>query len=438
MDLSHASVASDATFRNLLDILTGLSDHRIRRRCWGDLQAFACLLALSTPCVRSSYESAIGWVYACSAQRFGWVHEPHPSGLVRSRTLLTLESCANMVQGVRSWAMANMPSIDPCIPGHVLVAVDGSMLHMPATPAMLKEFPRRTDRLGIEIEHYPQARLLMAWDAEHHLPLTWRLATFHEGEREATGHVLQQLPQNAVLVMDRGFPARNLLGTIIASSRHAIVRMVATEAAAFPEVRDFLNSGRSSAIVQLMVDINGVRTPITVKLVKRKFRRGRPSKHERRESMVILSTLVNIDDDRMIEIYGMRWGVETAFREMKSIASMERWHSQTPNGVRQELHALMCWFCMAGMIAVNAEMTDRATARISRKRVNTALAMRAVASILAALYAGYHPRTDATKAIDLARLADEALLRVVRHMQRRRPGRHNSRKPKHPYARKIA
>jgi len=343
-----------------------------------------------------------------------------------------------MEQAVRDWSMGRMPDIAPCLPGHVLIAVDGSMLHLPATSEMRKEFPRRTDRLGLEIEHYPQARLLMAWDAEHHLPCAWRLTSMREGEREATEHVLGRLPTNAVLVMDRGFPSRALLGSICASGRHAIVRMVATEAAAFPEVRQFLASGRRSAIVDLRTEVDGVAATVTVKLVKRRFNRGRPSTHERRACMVILSTLTDIDDDRLIAIYGMRWGVETAFREMKSIATIERWHSQTPDGIRQEIHALMCWFCIAGLIAMSAEATDRDTPRGRRKRTNTALVMNAIASILAALYASHHVRSDATRAADLARQADEALLRVLRHMQRRRPGRHYAREPMHPYARKIA
>jgi hypothetical protein len=440
MDLSHASVATDANLQHLIDIITDLSDHRLRRRRWGDQQGFACLLALTAPGARSSYTSAIAWVHACAGHRFGWPEhqEPDPSGLARSRALLSVASCADMERLVRSWALTRMPSINPCISGHTLVAIDGSMLHMPATPAIRQVFPRRTDKLGIEIEHYPQARLLMAWDAERHMPCAWRLTAQSEGERESAGHLLSQLPDDAIAVMDRGFPSRALLGLILASGRHAIVRMVASEAAAFPEVREFLASGRRSAVVACRIEIDDKETIVSVKLVRRRFRRGRPTKHEKRELMVILSTLTDIEDERLIEIYGMRWGVETAFREMKSIAAMERWHSTTPDGIRQELHALMCWFCIAGLIAISAEAQDQASPRHRRKRVNTAVVMKAIASILAALYAAHHDRADPAGAATYIRQADAALLRVLRRMQRRRPGRHNSRTPAHPYARRIA
>lgn len=438
MDLSHAAVATNTDFQRLMHIITNLRDHRQRHRCWGDQQAFACLLALTEPGVRTSCESAIAKVHASARGRFGWHHEPDPSGLVRSRALLSVATCDNLEQSVRAWAMERMPTIAPFIPGHILIAVDGSMLHMPATPAMLKEFPRRTNRLGLEIEHYPQARLLMAWDAEHHMPWAWRLTSMREGEREATRHLLERLPPHAILVMDRGFPSRALLGHIIRSGRHAIVRMVATESAAFPEVQQFLASGRRSAIVHLRIEADDATETVSVKLVKRRFNRGRPSKHERRECMVVLSTLTDIEDDRLIAVYGMRWGVETAFREMKSIASIERWHSRKPDGIRQELHALMCWFCIAGLLATTAEATDLATPKPRRKRTNTVLVMNAIASILAALYASHHAASNPARAADLAQQADEALLRMLRHMQRRREGRHYSRVPMHPYARRIA
>ena len=126
---------------------------------------------------------------------------------------------------------------------------------------------------------------------------------------------------------------------------------------------------------------------------------------------------------------------------MKGIAAVERWHGTTKLLIRQEIHAVMCWFAIAGAIASRAEFeaaTEQRQACDDRpeKRVNTNLVFNAVHKVLTWQAAiGYQHKA----VVDYLRsLAETALDMVRRFMQRRRPGRWSERKPKHPYARDIA
>lgn len=87
-----------------------------------------------------------------------------------------------------------------------IVAVDATTLHLLRSRSTTRAFPIARDALELETHHYPQARLVSAWNVERRLPLGWRLTSQRIGERASLQDLLPELPVDGVLLLDRGYP----------------------------------------------------------------------------------------------------------------------------------------------------------------------------------------------------------------------------------------
>jgi len=440
----HACASQSDVFRNFSMLLTGDELAWDRHRCWGPLQAKAAVFVMRCPAESHSTRTAIPQVRELFGSMFGWTRTPDAGGLSRARRRVTeTESCALWTR-IQNWSLAHAPPVRGLLPGMAVVAVDGSTLHLPRSRSLTKAFPIPKDALELERYHYPRANLVSAWDMERRVPLAWRLNSIKVGEREALLDLLPELPEQSVLLLDRGYPSRSVLGAIVDTGRHVVMRMVATEAASWPEVASFVASGQRSAIVPVNIQVGRTRRQMQVRLVLRTFDRGRPHRGERRDQMVVLTTLTDqaaVSDEAIVALYHQRWGIETIHREMKTLAALERWHGTTNLLIRQEIYAVMCWFALGGAIAARAEAD---AARMQReqgderptKRVNTRLLFSAVHKVLT-WQCAIGNQHDAVVGY-LQSQAKNALDLMLQFMQRRRPGRWHDRIPKHPYARDLA
>ena len=302
---------------------------------------------------------------------------------------------------------------------------------------MVSTFGVPKDKLGFETCHYPQARLMTAWDLESRIPISWELSSLATGERAMASAMLDQTPADAICVFDRGFPSRDFFAAILDARRHFVARMVCSEAAAWAEVAAFLASGKRDAIVPVWVGSGAQRQQVRLRLVLRAFNRGRPRKHQKRETMVIITSLIDapLSARDLCRLYGERWGIETIYRELKAVAKVENWHGRTIALVRQEIILLLVWFCLAAILAgAAAAARPLPTARQGAWRANTRRVFGAIARIVKALLArGGGKELEAERRL----CAEAAILAVFRWMSRKRPGRSNPRKPLHPYARAL-
>ena len=436
-------------FQRFSEIIAGAALFFHRQRCWGPLQALVTVFVMRCPTQSLTVRTAIPETRALFGALFGWESTPDASGLSRARRRVTMRDVVGMWKRCQAWALNHAAGQGgQLIPGRVVAAVDGSILHMPRSASTVKAYPIAKDKIGMELYHYPQARLVSAWDVERRIPLTWRTTSTKIGERASLVALLAELPARSVLLLDRGFPSREVLGDILAAGHDAVVRMVAADAGSWSEVSAFLDSGARHAVVPVTIRQGRSTTRVPMRLVLRAFDPGRPHTGERRDTMVVMTTITDesvLADDQVVALYGERWGIETIHREMKSIADLERWHGTTKLLIEQEIHAVMAWFAIAGAMASRLE-AEAAAADASApapdgkplqpKRVHTPSLFEAVHRVLIWQSAIGH-LDDAV----VEYLRQQALIffdSARRAMARRRPGRWYSRKPKHPYARKVS
>ena len=96
--------------------------------------------------------------------------------------------------------------------------------------------------------------------------------------------------------------------------------------------------------------------------------------------------------------------------------------------------AIMCWFAATAVIAQAAEGNSGAPDG-SYRRVNTRRVFDAISTIMESQFLAAAPPENIAEWL-IAR-ANEAIRRIERWKQKTRLGRSASRKPLHPYARKI-
>jgi hypothetical protein len=297
------------------------------------------------------------------------------------------------------------------------IAIDATSLVCPRSTSTLKSLDRPHLNPWL-LAHYPRALVVVAFDVVRRLPLEWVLLPKGRGERAAAEPLLARMRRGDVAILDRGYPARWLLALFVDHGVDLVMRMTAAKAGAWPEVQAFLASGAKTAIVPISL---GNKQTVMARLIRRNPPRGRPLRHQRRETMVILTTLLprhGFEAKEIIDLYGKRWGIESLFREMKESFTIERFHARTLIGIQQEIATVLMWMALTATIqaAVQAGLPEP-------RRANRVACREAARVCLLNAIEG--------REINLERLITEAR----RHAYTPRPGRSYPRESKLPFGR---
>lgn len=339
---------------------------------------WVALLLLTRPECRMSYRKTVKAIVEESAGLLGWQRSPSIASLSVARRKVSVDDCRALFHRLTThlWLMQRA-CFRHCHPRR-FIAIDGVKFICPRT----KETLRRLDRpkyFRWLFSHYPQALVVVAFDVIRRMPLEWALLPKGRGERAGMQPLLATLRRGDVAIMDRGFPARWLLRRLHEHGVDVVMRMTTAAVNAWPEVEQFLRSQARTAVVTCALDKG---KSITVRLVRKNFRRGRPRKHQRAETMVILTTLLPRDGFEakdIVDLYGRRWGIETLFREMKEAFSIERFHSRSLRGIEQEVAAVLAWLALSAVLQdhIEVELGDgrRAIASLCRAAVEKFLLM---------------------------------------------------------------
>ncbi|MFI6984270.1 IS4 family transposase [Embleya sp. NPDC050154] len=213
--------------------------------------------------------------------------------------------------------------------GLLLVAVDGTLLPVPDTPANLAVFAKQRCNSGAG--GYPQIRLtaLVACGTRAVIGAVFGPAT--TGELEYAGRLAGDLRAGMLLLGDRNFAAAHLLNRFAATGAHLLVRC---------------KSGRRLPVVARCGDGSFLTRigALTVRVVDAEI--GVVTSRETRTGHYrLLTTLTDPSAHpaaELVRLYHERWEIETAYAELKStILGGRVLRARTPAGVEQEVWALL-------------------------------------------------------------------------------------------------
>ncbi len=230
--------------------------------------------------------------------------------------------------------------------GMSVFAFDGSKYDLPATEEIRKEFDPDS---GLEHNgkgHYPQCLVSTAYDVFRRLPVGRTVESIKgANEREEAKKLIANIPSGNLLCFDRGYPSYEFMLWLNENyNGKYLFRCPATNT--FSAVEQFLKEGKDEAVIwitpsntysqQVPAKDRKLLRPIKLRIIKLVSPDGIVS--------VLLTNLYDMKEyrcDEIISLYFRRWEVENYYRDEKVYLEIEKFHSKTPDGIRQELFAIL-------------------------------------------------------------------------------------------------
>ena len=225
-----------------------------------------------------------------------------------------------------------------------LMGIDGVVLNLPDRPANDKTFGRPSggDRGD---GAFPQIRKVSLVELGTHVEVAFVAKPITTGEQAALPALLKQMPEDALLLWDRGFFSYELWKMLTSRQIRLLVRV--KKNLVLQPIRRLSDDSYLAKIYPTAYDREKDRHGILVRVIRYKLDDPRRVGHD--EEHVLLTNLFDEElypAEELIPLYHERWEEELVFDEQKTHQDPRRaskpanLRSETPAGVVQELYAL--------------------------------------------------------------------------------------------------
>ncbi len=348
------------------DLITVLSrhfpEHFARRR--GSLGPRAVFLTLMTMSVLGcrSYCRALRELRQVMGDELGWLlREPSKCAFSQARRKLSSQDCVAAFATIRQTLGKARMIPRETFHGLRLHSIDGTRLSLPVSSALSKAFGHPENQYP-EPAACPQAGLVVLWDTSANQPVSWELGSYKLGEREAGMRLFEHLGPGDLLLADRGFPGFDVFHTLFTRGADFVIRMNTTSVAKSLEFQAFLAGQEHDLVVEFAPFHQRARRfpgadPMRIRFVR----------DPQRPDCVLATSLLDamrITACDILAVYRLRWNIETAFRESKQWHGLEDFHATFPDGIHQEVAAIMTFIYLTGELEV--EMRVKVRERIAQ------------------------------------------------------------------------
>ncbi|MEL6276358.1 MAG: IS4 family transposase, partial [Bacteroidota bacterium] len=225
-----------------------------------------------------------------------------------------------------------------------LFAVDGTGQTLPREPWIGEAFGFHKN----QHDQVPSTRLLITFDLLNKIIYRVDLHTQKSAEIVNAYPRVEQLPKEAIYIYDRGFAG---YGLPFLHQRHGSYYVIRFKKEDSPVIMDFVQSGEYERTINIMLKDRAYRTlrdlglePVwKAELVVRLVRFNLPND----EVEVLMTNLMDrrrFHYKRIGQLYGWRWGVETAISNLKSFLQLALTSAYTLPGVEQDLWSTFCFY----------------------------------------------------------------------------------------------
>jgi hypothetical protein len=274
--------------------------------------------------------------------------------------------------------------------GRRLVAVDGTLLDCPDTPANVAEFGH-TSGEG-HPSPFPQARVVALGECGTHACIGAAIGTTKQGERELAEPLLNLLEPDMLLIADAGFYSYHLwktaagttaTGTDLLWRVSTSLHLPVTESFPDGSYLSYVDDPEAKKRVRAHARGKG-RAPADMgRIVVRVVEYEITNRDTRNETIRLITTMLDPEEVSAVELaaaYHQRWEIESALDELKTHQRGPRrvLRSQKPETVKQEIWALLLTHYALSVLKTEAAHAididpDRisfiATIRVARRQV---------------------------------------------------------------------
>ena len=221
-------------------------------------------------------------------------------------------------------------------------AIDGSYHTLPATLKIRDAFDPSSgfDKKGKG--HYPQCLVTLAFDVLRKIPIDLTVTSIHSDETaQATQQLIPSIPAGGVLLFDRGYQGYQFIDSVANYDGYFVLRNKST--CTFKVVEDFIKSNKAQDQIVFKPNERYLYKSagktfysheITLRIIRIENKEG--------ETSVLITNLLDSKRYTMkaiIDLYFMRWEIETFYRDNKCTIEIEQFHSKSVNGIQQEFYA---------------------------------------------------------------------------------------------------
>lgn len=224
--------------------------------------------------------------------------------------------------------------------GMRLMALDGTVLDMPDTPANAAVFGR--PQSGRSAGAFPQVRLLVLCELGTHVVCGLNLRPLKYGEQCMVPGLLLRLPAGSLLLWDRNFLSYELFQAVLQQGAHLLAR--AKSNLVLEPIQHLPDGSYLAKIYPTPKDRRHDRNGIVVRVIEYTHDDpGRPGCGERHRLITDLLEPSQLPAAEAPLVYHERWEEELALDEIKTHLNGRDvpLRSKTPRGVVQELYGLM-------------------------------------------------------------------------------------------------
>ncbi|MEX2566163.1 MAG: IS4 family transposase [Cyclobacteriaceae bacterium] len=247
--------------------------------------------------------------------------------------------------------------------GYRVLGVDGSTLNLPASKQIREYFGVETNSLKTSL-----ARILLVYDVLTGLTLQARLGRMSTGESGLLDDCLTKIPSRAddLLVLDRNFGYFHIAQRMTCEGRPFCIRM-STGGSNF--AKGVMADTRMDFITDWLPSKSERETaktsdPVRVRVTKAVLETG--------ETELLVSSLQDMELFKtrdLVELYGMRWGVEEGIKNLKSKIKVEQFGCRKPGGIYQEFYAHILAMNMVALAGIAAtEEIEKKNRKRKKKR----------------------------------------------------------------------
>jgi hypothetical protein len=266
--------------------------------------------------------------------------------------------------------------------GFRVLAIDGSKLLLPDSDDVREAFGTiawTSGKASPQQGEYPYALASVLYDVLNRVAIDARLGKATAYEVDLAVEHLAHTTAADLLIMDRNYPAYRLLAELTQHQRDFVIRC---SAASFKEARRLLKGeGSDSQLVTLTAcgeqlrEIERLNLPSssTVRLVRVRLSTG--------EWEVLVTSLLDevlYPSAEFLELYGLRWGIETFYGLLKTRLALENFSGTGAEAVKQDFHATVYLSGLESLLTETAQTQLDAKNTQYPQTVNRAVSFNAI------------------------------------------------------------
>ena len=255
--------------------------------------------------------------------------------------------------------------------GYRLLSVDGSCITLPDTKELAKEYGCAKNQTAKEVV---QARASVLYDVLNRYVLDAELSALSTGEKILALKHLHHARYNDLIIYDRGYPSFDF---IYEHNKTGIDFLIRVKKDFSNVVQAFSQSGISSRIVKIYPCKN-TKFPETEydknTFVELRLVRVELSSNETEILMTSLKDDVQFPDTVFKKLYGLRWGIETLYNELKNKLKLEYFSGYSKQTILQDFYATVFVSNIKSLIVgeINDELREK-TGKKYEYKVNSNL-----------------------------------------------------------------